>query len=558
MIPKLIHFVWLDSPLPEWAERNIAEFRRLNPEHEIRVHGADAICDEFRRHATPGEHPSTRSDLIRYGILERDGGWYFDVDYWPVRPVADIERAYGLDGSQLFAAWMNNPRINNGVLGCGPGLPLWRTMAKWIHDGGETGTYGGRTKYGPRLVTRLFERHPETVRIASFPWFHGVPPELAPKAYRHVVRTGSNAILARLISKTDGQLPFAVHLWAHTDGQRFAGEAGRVIGSCGSGDRLVAVCGRRAKHEDGSRPWLNIAEACAELGFRVEIVDYLKSHALDRTSDFPEIAVFWNGLKGVHARHADRARAMGCKRLVLEHGFFDRSHYFQADHAGILHRASWRTRLADPAPPEGRTRLARFYPDGLRPIGRRRGYVLVLGQVNGDSQMLDSEITGSLPLQRLVKGSLPPGVQAYYRPHPQVCAKRWERRDHVLPVFGGEPDPEEMEIYKRTRTGRDLAEALGGAAFAVAINSNALNEALALGIPAMAMGPFLGIDAGVVHPTSQATFRNDLGEMLDGWRPDQAAVENYLAWLAARQWNVEEFRSPKLLAGLLRDAGVDL
>jgi hypothetical protein len=31
MIPKRIHFIWFGPPMPAWAERNIEEFRRLNP-----------------------------------------------------------------------------------------------------------------------------------------------------------------------------------------------------------------------------------------------------------------------------------------------------------------------------------------------------------------------------------------------------------------------------------------------------------------------------------------------------------------------------------------------
>jgi len=558
MIPKVIHFIWLDSPLPAWAKRNIDEFRRLNPGHEIRLHGADAICDEFRRHCTPNEHPSTRSDLIRYGILERDGGWYFDVDYWPLRPIEDIERAYALDGSQLFASWMNNPRINNGVLGCGPGLPLWRIMAKWIHAGGVKGRYGGRTKYGPRLLTRLYEQHPDAVCIASWPWFHGVPDAMAGKVYRRALRGGAVELLRRTVPETGGQLPFAFHLWAHTHGDRIEGRAVGDVQTFGDGDRLVAVCGQTRINDDGSRPWRRIAEAAARLGFRAEVLDYQKKDALDRCSDIPDVAVFWNGLKNVHKRHADRAKLYGATPLILEHGFFDRNHHFQCDHEGILHHSSWRARLADPAPFEGEQRLRTFYPDGIQPMKRRHGYVLVLGQVNGDSQLFDSEITAPLPLQRAVKAAAPDGVTVYFRPHPATMHERRIRRHRILPMFGGEPNRKEQEEYKRTKTGSGLAEALKGAAFVIAINSNALNEALAAGIPCLALGPFLGIDAGVVHSAKVKTLRSDIREMLDGWCPPTERVENYLRWLAARQWSVDEFGEPAVLARLLTDAGVEL
>ena len=559
MIPKLIHFVWLGPPMPSWAERNVAEFRRLNPDHNVIVHGAEDVSDEYRHLCTPKEHPSTRSDLIRYGFLEQVGGWYFDVDYWPLRPVADIEHAYGLDGSQLFAAWMNNPRINNGVLGCGPGLPLWRTLAKWIHAGGVQGRYGGRTKYGPRLVTQLYERFPDQVCIAAWPWFHGVRDVDAGKTYRRLTRDPNPTLLRSLVPETGGQLPFAFHLWAHTHAAQLEGRAGHVVAQAGAGDRLLAVCGQAPRNDTGNRPWRQIAQAAAALGFRAEIVDYHKRDALDQCSDIPEVVVFWNGLKNIHRRHADAVARFGATPLILEHGFFDRNRHFQADHQGILHRASWRERVAGPAPPDGLERLKKFYPSGLRTSARRpNGYVLVLGQVNGDSQLIDSEIVSEKPLQRAIKGVLPDGVRAYFRPHPATAKKRRIRRREILPFLGDGPDPDETETYRKTKTGTGLADALAGAMFAVAINSNALNEALALGVPCLAFGPFLGIDAGVVHPTSLKILRKDLGEMLDGWHPADDAVLNYLAWLAARQWTIEEFGDPALLARLLTDAGVEL
>jgi len=45
-IPKIIHFFWTGPAMPEWAERNIQEFRRLNPDHEIRIHGEEVILPE--------------------------------------------------------------------------------------------------------------------------------------------------------------------------------------------------------------------------------------------------------------------------------------------------------------------------------------------------------------------------------------------------------------------------------------------------------------------------------------------------------------------------------
>jgi hypothetical protein len=549
MIPKLIHFVWIGSPLPDWAARNIEEFRRLNPDHQVRLHGEEAAPKRFAAQYAAAEHPSTRSDLIRYELLAAQGGWYFDVDYWPVRPVADIERAYLLDGGRLFAAWMNNPRINNSVLACAPGCKALNELAAMIDAGGQKGRYGGRTAYGPPLITRLAAQRGDLVRTAAWPWFHGVRDVQAASIWRACLRGRTDCLLDLLGEHTGGQLPFAFHLWAHTHGE--------AIQMPSVADRpLLLVFGRSPKDEGPDRPYQALAAAGEKLGYRSQIVCWSDppDKTMARLTDPPAVAVCWNGLKGKHADNATSAASMGATVIRLEHGFYDRNSHFQADHAGFLHRASWRTRLREPAPPGSAERLARFVPQGIRPQRlSRQGVVLVVGQVPGDSQMIDSEIAGPLPLQRAVKGSLPAGVKAVFRPHPQCGNRPFEKP--ILPL-ADDDKAGESAAYKRHKHGAGLAAALEQARFVVTINSNAIVEALIAGVPVLALGPSLAIDAGAALGTSLAGLPEAMRKMADGWRAPDAAVANYLRWLAARQWSVGEFADPAVLAMLLADAGV--
>jgi hypothetical protein len=34
-------------------------------------------------------------------VFNEHGGWYFDTDFWPFRPLDDIERAFMLDGKPV-------------------------------------------------------------------------------------------------------------------------------------------------------------------------------------------------------------------------------------------------------------------------------------------------------------------------------------------------------------------------------------------------------------------------------------------------------------------------
>ncbi len=189
-----------------------------------------------------------------------------------------------------------------------------------------------------------------------------------------------------------------------------------------------------------------------------------------------------------------------------------------------------------PAPPEGAERLARVWPHQLRPFGARSGYVLVLGQLSGDSQMDESEIQVCTQLEKIVSRSLPPGADAVFRPHPLA-----------------RPKPRHAQYLPRCEA-PTLAGAVEGARFAVTVNSNAAGECLAMGCPVLCFGPALCAKAGVARQTAVSTLRDDLALMVRGWRPDGEAVRNYLRWLACRQWSQEELREGTVLSHLVRRA----
>ena len=111
MIPRILHFLWFGrAPMPAWAEANLERFRALNPEFEITVHGEEVLLDKYREAYGRIDAPSSRSDLLRYSALQRFGGWYWDLDFLPFRPVLDIVHAYELKGDTLFVARQANQK----------------------------------------------------------------------------------------------------------------------------------------------------------------------------------------------------------------------------------------------------------------------------------------------------------------------------------------------------------------------------------------------------------------------------------------------------------------
>ena len=542
MIPKIIHFVWVDpfdengipehSDIPAWAHRNIDEFARLNPYHEIRIHGEESLLDKYRPFYDQCIFPCQQADLIRLSALETCGGWYFDIDYWPLRPIANIESAFMLDGGKMFVTDSGRKsNLTNGIIGVSPDWGLWDEILPIMNDQKPT----ERNAFGPKIINTLAEKFPDGIHTGTAPFFNGLEVNIAPQIYRKCIN-GSKHILLNWIPGTCGQLPFAIHLWAGSNASRLERYSDK--------NRPLAVI--YGPDNDERYPWPGVGKALPEAGYDVEF-DPTGSCAY---IDFPSLAFIWNGLKGKTADEVEYARRATAQIIYLEHGFFDRQHYCQADKAGFLHRASWADKVHLPAPDCGKSRLARFYPDGIKPLRRKNGgYILVLGQMSGDTQMYDSEIQGPVPLESAVKRALPAGVKCYFRPHPGISNVKPHPRHDSLPRFDDEFN--ERPDYKRKKHGSGLVGALSDAIFVITINSNAIVESLAEGVPVLAFGPSTALNAGAAHKTSLATIGGDIKDMLRGWMPERAAVTNYLEWLAARQWNREEFANPELIKALI-------
>lgn len=534
-IPNRLHFVWIgDRPLPDWARENLDEWRRLHPEWSVELHGGEACLPQFA--ALYSAAPIiNRSDILRYSVLQRYGGWYFDVDMYPLRALDDAADAWQLDGSRVLIAEQHGQR--NKALTHNPtpiaGVPdatLWPALNDALLSVEMPFTW---IRTGPELCTRLVREHPGMWEPAGWPWFY--PAAIGEAGYLwQICRTQGPAVMRR-VAPTGGQLPYAMHLWAG------AGKNGGIPVAHGGGHTVVeprpdaeAPLGLRVclscmklQWDDETQPFRALAEGLSRIGCRVDVCD-LEDEDGPRLAD---LVFVWNGRRGSYRLPLKAAARHRVPIFVAEHGFFDRRAHTHFDHRDILHWASWANDWDRPAPPEGSERLARVWPDALQPFEKRNGYVLVLGQIKGDAQMQESETDSSTALTKAVARSLPEGVVGRFRRHPRARVARVQ----YLP-------PCEAET---------LREAVAGAQFCVTINSNAGNEALAWGCPVLCFGPALYEQAGVALPTSMATLTDDLKTMLAGWRPETGRVRNYLQWLACRQFSQEEIRQGEMLRGLI-------
>lgn len=126
MIPNVCHFIWIGPTLPTWAQKNLDSFTQHNPNIEVRLHTDDALLDGlYRARWDQAEHPATRSDMLRYSILERFGGIYFDIDWFHLNPLP-----MPVDDGKLQCVHMHPGRPVNSAMACRPGLPIFQKLRK--------------------------------------------------------------------------------------------------------------------------------------------------------------------------------------------------------------------------------------------------------------------------------------------------------------------------------------------------------------------------------------------------------------------------------------------
>ncbi len=540
-IPRLINFVWIDDddPLPTWAQRVVEEFARLNPDYEVRLHGPDALLPEYSRAWEASRYPTQRADLLRYSVLERYGGWYFDLDFWPFRPLAEAEQAWGLDGARLAIARQNGHRSGpraafaNAPLACAPDLEIWEDVKAEIR---RRIPPPQRTSYGSEVITALRERFPSRFVVMDWPWWFPSPIANAADDFAAIERDIGWARL--MCRETGGQLPFAMHLWAGgrrelPKGQPLDPNTALILADENGPEftKYAAPCDRWPK----GHPLAAAREGLEAAGFTVKCLSPFQVGRGPRYcgAGLPAVAIVWNGRRTPAREVVERLKADGVLCFHLEHGFWRRREFVQCDHAGFLHFASWADWWGNPVPVDAHCRLGLTAPVERAPMRvRTEGPILVIGQVGGDTQLDGAEVRGPAELDRLVARALPKGALAVFRPHP-LDAPRDARARKLGRTY-----------LPRAPEGQDLIEALDSARFVVTINSNSLVEAAFRGCPALAFGPSTAINAGVARRATVATLRDDLEIMLAGWAPPQDAVDRYLLWLACRQYEVDDLRLP--------------
>jgi mannosyltransferase OCH1-like enzyme len=201
-IPRIIHHVWVGSPVPDELATWMESWRRLHRSWVHRLWRDDDLGWLTHRDlfdCAPDLVPvdavgQLRADIARYEILLRHGGLYVDCDTEALRPVDEV-----IAGVDVWAAMEDTRWVGNTYLAATPGHEVMRALVSGIPA--SVRLHAGKrpnVMTGPQYLSPLWRSHRCPVS-APRRWF--------PYSYRDV-RRGT--------VPTDYGDAYAVHHWRHT------------------------------------------------------------------------------------------------------------------------------------------------------------------------------------------------------------------------------------------------------------------------------------------------------------------------------------------------------
>jgi mannosyltransferase OCH1-like enzyme len=157
-IPKIIHQIWIGSPVPDvykafmqtWIDAHCGNGWEYKLWTDENIHEIDLYNQKFYDDT---ENFGVKSDLLRWEILYKYGGMYVDIDYECLRPFDLFHQLYDFyTGVQPLDSGML--QLNNALIGSIPGHPILKHCIETIKD--HWHLKGAPKKTGPVHFTQSF------------------------------------------------------------------------------------------------------------------------------------------------------------------------------------------------------------------------------------------------------------------------------------------------------------------------------------------------------------------------------------------------------------------
>ncbi len=161
LIPKIIHQIWIGSPLPQHCKMFQETWKKLHPDwkyvlwsdQDIRNLGLKNM-NLYNKASNYGE----KSDIARYEILYKFGGLYIDTDFKGLQSFDFLHHTCSFYAGFLYSRKPSIYEIANGLMGSAPGHPVLKqcieTMKRTNNDNSPMAIIN---RTGPLHLTKCYK-----------------------------------------------------------------------------------------------------------------------------------------------------------------------------------------------------------------------------------------------------------------------------------------------------------------------------------------------------------------------------------------------------------------
>lgn len=134
LIPKIIHQVWVGSPLPERFHYYIASWQKHHPAWKY-VLWTDEKVARLKLHNRALYDATTnmgiKADIIKYEVVHQFGGVCADIDFECLKPLDDLHHKYEFYTGISHTGYVE---LANALFGATPHHPIMKACVETIGD----------------------------------------------------------------------------------------------------------------------------------------------------------------------------------------------------------------------------------------------------------------------------------------------------------------------------------------------------------------------------------------------------------------------------------------
>ena len=165
MIPKILHYVWVGSDIPERVQSLINHNKTHTPDYEIRVWTEQNLpkLNKFAKNAYGKKNWAFVSDYVRFVALRQYGGIYLDTDQKLLKNIDDLLSL------SFFAGWnKEETHIYTGIIGCVPESELVDRMLESYDEVDFDVSQSHKMHTSPIILTSCFKDQATDVNCKIF------------------------------------------------------------------------------------------------------------------------------------------------------------------------------------------------------------------------------------------------------------------------------------------------------------------------------------------------------------------------------------------------------